>query len=109
MTSFSLIAKEFIMFDYYDTVPGVYRDYQDYFGELEREDNEWDSGQSHEWESHSSHFNWEVVVLRLIAQLEVAQDVQQIEAVMSKYDQIVIDIAWKRLSKDQKLTPSPLL
>lgn len=97
------------MSDYYDTVPGVYRDYQDYFGKLEREDNQWDSGQSHEWESHSSHFNWEAVVLRLIAQLEVAQDVKQIEAVMSKYDQIVIGIAWKRLSKDQKVKLNALL
>lgn len=98
------------MSDYYDTVPGVYQDYQDYFGKLEREDNEWEFSRSHEWEaSHRPHFNWESVVLRLIAQLEVAQDVNEIEAVMSKYDQIVIDIAWKRLGNDQKVKLNALL
>lgn len=98
------------MSDYYDIVPGVYRDYQDYFGNLERQDNEWDSDRNDEWgASHLPHFNWEAVVSRLIDQLENAWDGNEIEAVMSKYSQTVIDIAWNRLSNRQKVILNALL
>jgi hypothetical protein len=98
------------MSDYYDIVPGVYRDYQDYFGNLECQDNEWDSDRNDEWgASHLPNFNWEAVVSRLIDQLENAWDGNEIEAVMSKYSQTVIDIAWNRLSNRQKVILNALL
>jgi len=98
------------MSDYYDNSPGVYRDYQGYFGNLERQDNEWGAARDKEWEaSPLPQFLWEVVVSRLVAQLEDAWDGNEIEAVMSKYTQTVIDTAWNRLSDYQKVILNALL
>lgn len=98
------------MADYYDTLPGVYRDYQDYFGKLEFQDNEFNTACNDEWQtSPFPRFNWEAVVSRFINDIENAKGENEMKAIIAKYNQTVIDIACNRLSNDYKAIINALL